>query len=65
MLLLGVENHIVITDRFGVSLNFNYRTTFDEKHILTRELRTHNNLGSSTSGIINVVNVLLQIGYLF
>lgn len=65
MLLLGVENHILITDRFGVSFNFNFRTTLDKKHILNSEIRTHNWYGYTTSGILNVMNVLLQFGYLF
>lgn len=65
MLLLGIENFISITDRFGINLNLNYRTTFNEKHILTREVKYHDGVSSSTSGILNVVNLTLQFGYVF
>ena len=65
MLLVGLENHISITDRFSVSLNFNYRTTFDEKHILTREIEAPSYLIFTTSGILDVANASLQVGYLF
>jgi len=65
MLLVGLENHISITERFGINLNLNYRTTFNEKHILTREVKFHNGISSSTSGILNLVNLTLQVGYLF
>jgi len=64
-LLVGLENHISITERFGINLNLNYRTTFNEKHILTREVKFHNGISSSTSGILNLVNLTLQVGYLF
>lgn len=65
MLLLGFENYIYVTDRLFLNLNLLFRTTFKEKYILTREIRFHNNLASTTSGILNVTTLNLQFGYLF
>lgn len=64
-LLLGIENHIELNDRFGVSLSLNYRTTFNKKHILTREVNFDDGLFSSTAGILNMLNLVLQLGYRF
>lgn len=65
MLLLGVENRAAITDRISISLSFNYRTTINEKHVLTRTVNYNYGSSSSTSGILNAVNLALQFGYSF
>jgi hypothetical protein len=65
MLLLGIENYISITDRLGISLNLNYRTTFNEKYTLTREVKDPYGVSYSISGILDVVNLSLQVGYKF
>ncbi len=65
MLLLGLENYVYLTDRFFLNLNLRFRTLFKEKHVLIREIKSHNNSGSVRSGILNVTNLNLQIGYLF
>lgn len=65
MLLFGLENHISITDRIGVSLTLNYRTSFNEKQEFTRVVKFDSGDMTSTSEILNVMNVALQFGYLF
>ncbi len=65
MLLLGLENYVYLTDRFFLNLNLMVRTTFKERSILTREIEFHNNFSSETSGILNVPNLNLQLGYQF
>jgi hypothetical protein len=65
MLLLGIENHIPISDHVSINLNLNYRTAFKERHELRREVRFDDGISTATSGILSVVNVSLQVGYLF
>lgn len=65
MLLLGIENSVSINDRFGINLNINYRTTFNKKHELVRDVNFHNGTSTVKTGILHVVNVALQLGYFF
>jgi hypothetical protein len=65
MLLFGLENVIALNERVGLNLSLNYRTAFTERHILTREVTFHNSRVTSTSGILHVTNIVLQIGYRF
>ncbi len=65
MLLIGVENRVAVTDRIHISLSFNYRTTLKERFVLTRTVNYNDGTSSSTSGILNAVNLALQFGYSF
>lgn len=66
LMLFGLENNVYISDRFIIGLNVIFRTTFYEKHRITREIIIKDELkGSATSGILNVANMNLQFGYLF
>lgn len=65
MLLFGLENVIALNERVGLNLSFNYRTSLTERHILTREVTFHNGRVTSTTGILHVANIVIQIGYRF
>ncbi len=70
MFLLGLENSLSVTDRFSVSVSLNYRTTFNEKHVLVREVifRSDSKTVSvphAVSGILHQASMTVQLGYLF
>lgn len=65
MFLLGIENAIAITDRLSLGLSLNFRTLFQEKHTLNEGILINNGEITFTSGILNVANLVLQVGYDF
>jgi hypothetical protein len=65
MMFFGLENHISLTKRIGLNLGINYRSAFEEKHILKREVTYHNGSSSAVSGILNVVNLSCMLSYLW
>ncbi|MCW5922289.1 MAG: hypothetical protein KIS77_08100 [Saprospiraceae bacterium] len=61
----GIDNDFTINPRFVITLRGIFRTTFSEKHILSRVVNYENGTSSSTSGILNVPSVMISFGYLF
>lgn len=65
MLNVGIEQRFKVTEHFFIGLNAAFRTTFGEKHVLSRVINFDYGTISSTSGIRSVSNVNLVVGTIF